>query len=258
MGSSLEFAKLVTASWLYRNWHTSPKIVRGYLTFSVVVLMLITSMGIFGFLAKSHIDSTLDAGANSVELKTLNAQEKMAREKLDYLLARAKDPSTASNKLDNQIQQTQKELTDINKKRLPLLKQENKLTADVGPIKYVADMFFNGDDALNKAVRMVIFIIMLVFDPLAVLLLIAGNISLGDKNGKQEKFPKSTEKKDEYVVEVQKENLATMEEPSKPLSIEVEGNILRTHTSPGVYSEHHTYDENSEFAFKQKTDAGKF
>ena len=98
MGSALEFAKLVTASWLYRNWKTCPLLLRTYLSAAVVLLMLITSMGIFGFLSKSHIDSTLDAGANSVEIKTLNTQEKIIKEKLEYLLARAKDPSTASNR----------------------------------------------------------------------------------------------------------------------------------------------------------------
>ena len=263
MGSSLEFAKLVTASWLYRNWNTSPKIIRGYLTFSVVVLMLLTSMGIFGFLAKSHIDSTLDAGANSVELKTLNTQQKNAEERLNYLLARAKDPSTASNKLDNQIQQTQKELADINKKRLPLLKEENKLTADVGPIKYVADMFFEGDNALDKAVRMVIFIIMLVFDPLAVLLLIAGNISLKQKEEIIETEPPqkswteffNKEPIPDDKVEVEKENIAEIEEDEvKPPAPKV------TQVAPGVHVETHgtTYDEQAELAFKKKTDAGQF
>ena len=126
MASSMEFAKLITASWVYRNWKTAPKLLLAYLTTAIVVLMLITSMGIFGFLAKAHIDSTLDAGANTVELKTLNIQQKITEERLNYLLARAKDPSTASNRLDKQIQDTQKELTEINKKRLPLLKEETK------------------------------------------------------------------------------------------------------------------------------------
>ena len=212
MGSALEFAKLVTASWLYRNWKQTPIMLKSYLTVSVIVLMLITSMGIFGFLAKAHIDSTLDAGANSVEINTLNAQEKIAKEKLEYLLARAKDPSTASNKLDKQIQDVQKELSEINKRKLPLLKEENKLTADVGPIKYVADIFFGKDEgALDKAVRLVIFMIMLVFDPLAVLLLIAGNISIN----------KDTTIVHDNTVEIDKENLAT-------------------------------YDYNDEFAFREK------
>jgi hypothetical protein len=274
MGSTLEFAKLVTASWLYRNWKTAPFFLKTYLTIATVILMLLTSMGIFGFLAKSHIDSTLDAGANTVELKTLNQQQKIAEERLNYLLARAKDPSTASNTLDRQIQTTQKELTDINKKRLPLLKEETKLVADVGPIKYVADMFFGGGDgALDKAVRLVIFTIMLVFDPLAVLLLIAGNISLRQRedeslllNGRtitnietppEKHIDAEIQKNDK--VEIAKENLTTIEED---VAQEVRVDPDRVHIAPGVYEEHHNvepskklepkYDYEAELAFKEK------
>lgn len=234
MASSMEFAKLVTASWVYRNWKTAPKLLLFYLTTAIVVLMLITSMGIFGFLAKAHIDSTLDAGANTVELKTLNTQQKIAEERLNYLLARAKDPSTASNRLDKQIQDTQKELTEINKKRLPLLKEETKLVADIGPIKYVADMFFEGDSAVDKAVRLVILLIMLVFDPLAVLLLIAGNISLKEKQESKEVTvedgtitkihfpPKKEVVTSEESVEIEKTNLATISEMGENHSQELQ------------------------------------
>jgi len=270
MGSALEFSKLVTASWLYRNWKITPLLLRTYLTIAVVILMLITSMGIFGFLAKSHIDSTLDAGANTVELKTLNQQQKIAEERLNYLLARAKDPSTASNRLDNQIQSTQRELTDINKKRLPLLRESNKLVADVGPIKYVADIFFgDGDGALDKAVRMVIFAIMLVFDPLAVLLLIAGNINLkpreeviGPTNEEVEEteewFQKirfKSKKLDEDKIEIEKENITSIEE-NDPQEFE---RVIVT-TGPGKHEEsivptkklEPKYDYESELAFREK------
>jgi hypothetical protein len=284
MGSTLEFAKLVTASWLYRNWRTAPFFLKTYLTIATVILMLLTSMGIFGFLAKSHIDSTLDAGANTVELKTLNQQQKIAEERLNYLLARAKDPSTASNTLDRQIQTTQRELTDINKKRLPLLKEETKLVADVGPIKYVADMFFGeGDGALDKAVRLVIFTIMLVFDPLAVLLLIAGNISLKQKEDEKllsdirsnpdvetpkEESP-AEEVQEDDKIKIAKENIAAIEEnvvQEEPIVIdEATGETippLTVHVVPGVYEEHHNveptiklepkYDYESELTFKEK------
>jgi len=224
MGSVLEASKLVTTSWLYRNWKNCPLLLKSYLTFAVIILMVITSMGIFGFLSKAHIESTLDAGANSVEVKTLNQQEKIIKERLDYLLARAKDPSTASNRLDNQIQSTQKELTEINKKKLPLLKESNKLVAEVGPIKYVGDMIYGTEDdtAIDKAVRLVIMLIMVVFDPLAVLLLIAANISMKQKEVKvvpkevddPKKFSKKTKKVSKKVdkVEIEKENITTVEE----------------------------------------------
>jgi hypothetical protein len=270
MGTTLEFAKLVTASWLYRNWQTAPTLLKTYLTISVVILMLLTSMGIFGFLAKAHIDSTLDAGANTVELKTLNQQQKIAEERLNYLLKRAGNPETASANIDRQIQTTQKELSDINKKRLPLLKEENKLIADVGPIKYVADMFFGeGEDALDKAVRLVIFIIMLVFDPLAVLLLIAGNISLrqrkndvqiplpvsvSEPNQPAEKTVQTAEEPKSDTVEVSKENLATITETVLPEPQEVITEVQ----VPGMYTEtpvkklEPKYDYDAEYAFREK------
>ena len=300
MGSVLEASKLVTTSWLYRNWKNCPFLLKSYLTTAVVILMLITSMGIFGFLSKAHIDSTLDSGANMVEVKTLNQQEKIAKERLDYLLARAKDPSTASNRLDKQIQDTQKELNEISKKKLPLLKESNKLVAEVGPIKYVGDMVYGTDDdnAIDKAVRLVIMLIMVVFDPLAVLLLIAANMSMKQKEGTPivkrgeivglapadipvfvpKKEPEIPEEDDK--VKVDKENIAEIEdEPVEPIKIPepvdpFTGEVVKrveVH-GPGIYSEHHEvveeppkkklepkYDYNAEFAFKEKNvDGGDF
>ena len=217
MGSVLELSKLVTTSWLYRNWKTCPFLLRTYLTSAVVILMLITSMGIFGFLSKAHIDSTMDSGANVVEIKILTQQEKITKERLEYLLARAKDPSTASNRLDKQIQDTQKELTEINKKRLPLLKESNKLVAEVGPIKYVGDMIYGTDDdnAIDKAVRLVIMLIMVVFDPLAVLLLVAANISMQQRVKIPEPVKVVAEEPKVEVkpeVEVEEEDITNIEE----------------------------------------------
>jgi len=189
MGGALELSKLVTVSWLYSNWKTAPILMKSYFTVAVVLLMLITSMGIFGYLSKAHIESTVSVGANTVQLKTLESQEKMTRERLEYLMKRAGDPATASRKIDKQIQETQVELTQITKDKLPLMTEENKLMADVGPIRYVAELLYDKNDAqfIDKAVRVVIFIIIFVFDPLAVLLLIAANMTL--KNLQSEKTP---------------------------------------------------------------------
>ena len=273
MGSVLEASKLVTTSWLYRNWKTCPLLLKSYLSFAVVVLMIITSMGIFGFLSKAHIDSTMDAGANTIEVKTLVQQEKIVKERLDYLLARAKDPSTASNRLDKQIQDTQKELTEINKKKLPLLKESNKLTAEVGPIKYVGDMIYGTDDdnALDKAVRLVIMLIMVVFDPLAVLLLIAANMSMTKGSGRPiikdgeitgltpsdipvftdtvnsakdffVRVKESSKKLDEDRVEIEKENIVRMEEEKGIVIDDATGETIppiRIQQAPGIYTEHH-------------------
>jgi hypothetical protein len=177
MGSVLEAAKLVTVSWLYNNWNETSKIMKYYFLVAVILLMMITSMGIFGYLSKAHLDSNVTLGANTVQVKTLETQEKIAKERLDYLLKRAGDPATASRKIDAQIQETQAELNRISKEKLPLMAEENKLSAEIGPIKYIAEMFYDKDDPsfIDKAVRAVILIIIVVFDPLAVLLLIAAN-----------------------------------------------------------------------------------
>jgi hypothetical protein len=177
MGSILEIAKLVTVSWLYNNWNVTVRIMRYYFLSAIVLLMVITSMGIFGYLSKAHLDSNVILGANSVQLKTLETQEKIAKDRLTYLLQRAGDPATASNKIDKQIQDTQTELKRISTEKLPLMAEENKLSAEIGPIKYIAELFYSKDDPgfIDKAVRAVIMVIIVVFDPLAVLLLIAAN-----------------------------------------------------------------------------------
>lgn len=280
MGSVLELSKLVTTSWLYRNWKTCPLLLKSYLTFAVVILMIITSMGIFGFLSKAHIDSTMDAGANTLEVKTLVQQEKITKERLDYLLARAKDPSTASNRLDKQIQDTQKELTEINKRKLPLLKESNKLTAEVGPIKYVGDMVYGTEDenGLDKAVRLVIMLIMVVFDPLAVLLLIAANMSMTKRSGKPiikdgevvgltpEDVPVFTDSK----VEIEKENITEIEPQEEPIVIDgASGESIPPIAKPKrgfpvrktKAEDISKYDEAAELAFREKEknlDGGNF
>jgi len=177
MGSVLEMAKLVTVSWLYNNWNNTIRVMRYYFLSAIVLLMVITSMGIFGYLSKAHLDSNVILGANTVQLKTLETQEKIAKDRLTYLLQRAGDPATASNKIDRQIQDTQVELKRISTEKLPLMAEENKLSAEIGPIKYIAELFYSKDDPgfIDKAVRAVIMIIIVVFDPLAVLLLIAAN-----------------------------------------------------------------------------------
>ena len=188
MGIALEFAKLVAASWLYQNWSRASVLLRIYLTSAVIILVLITSMGIFGFLAKSHIDSTMDNKTNATELETLNAEEKIITTRLNYLLARAQalsrsdDKEIASNRIEREIKDTQKQLSKLNQVKSSLLKNENELIAHIGPVFYLAELFYNDpQNSVDKSVRLVIVAIMFVFDPLAVLLFIAGNMLATEK-----------------------------------------------------------------------------
>jgi len=203
MGSVLEIAKLVTVSWLYNNWNETARVMRYYFSVAIVLLMLITSMGIFGYLSKAHLESNVVLGANTVQLKTIETQEKIAKDRLAYLLQRAGDPATATNRIDKQIQETQAELKKLSEQKLPLMAEENKLAAEIGPIKYIAEMFYDKDDPsfIDKAVRAVIITIIIVFDPLAILLLIAAQQSYRrlKPHQKQINWPKFTFKKEEKL-----------------------------------------------------------
>lgn len=205
MGSVLELAKLVTVSWIYNNWKETNRLMKTYFVTAIVLLMLITSMGIFGFLSRAHIESNIVVGANSVQLRTIETQEKIARERLDYLLKQASDPEKTNPRVDRDIRATQAELKKLSQERLPLMKEENKLAAEVGPIKYVAELIYNKEDPafIDKAVRLVILIIIFVFDPLAVLLLIAAQQTYRNRNSiKQEILDKEVESDVEYNMGV--------------------------------------------------------
>ena len=208
MGGVLEFAKLVVASWLYRSWKDVPLLMRGYFSFALVVLMMLTSMGIFGFLSKAHLDQAVPTGDVSSKIALFDEKLKTEKENIDAARAQLKQ-------LDVQVDQTigrsedskgierslqirrgqQKERTillaeigsaqtriaRLNEERAPIAAELRKVEAEVGPIKYIAALIYgdNPDQTiLEKAVRIVIIMIVLVFDPLAVLLLMAANMPI--------------------------------------------------------------------------------
>jgi hypothetical protein len=199
MASTLEAAKVVAASWLYRNWQTAPKLIKYYLITAVLLLMFITSMGIFGFLSKAHLDQTITSGDVSIELRLLEQQisseEKTLQStqnslaSLDKLVDRSTDQDSTKirqrqknerKQLAEQITSSAKTIKQLSQEALPLRKQNLKLEADVGPIKYIADLIYGSSDKalLEKAVRGVIILLVIVFDPLAIALLLAANHSL--------------------------------------------------------------------------------
>ena len=203
MGISLEVCKLVAASWCYRNWKNAPVVMKYYFATAVLVLSFITSMGIFGFLSKAHIEQTTIAGDNSLQIGLL--ENKIKRE-----VKRIKDADLVISQLDQSVQtlmdfnrvrgsqgaiavreSQKKERGDLNsiidlaqdqvsiyqQQKLVLNKEQIIIEAEVGPIKYIAEFLYGEADKklIEKAVRAVIIIIVLVFDPLAIILLIAAN-----------------------------------------------------------------------------------
>lgn len=210
MGSALEVAKIVTVSWLQRNWTTAPKILKIYFSASVVILMLITSLGIFGYLSKAHMDQTLISGDVQGKIAIYDEKIKTAKENIeadrkqlkqmdeavDQVMARStteqgadranairKAQSRDRSALAKNIEANQKLIASLNDEAAPLRAEVRKVEAEVGPIKYIASFVYGeaSPELLERAVTWVIILIIFVFDPLAVLLFIAFNRSL-DKN----------------------------------------------------------------------------
>lgn len=207
MGTVLEISKLVTAWWLKANWYRTPWSLKGYLTVAVITLMFITSMGIFGFLSKAHSDQSLVGGDVQAKISLIDEKIKISRdnidanrrqlkqldEAVDQVMARSTTEQGADRsnqirrsqakdreRLLKEIETEQKKITALNEEAAPIRAEIRKVEAEVGPIKYIA-AFIYGDNpdknVLEKAVVWVIILIVFVFDPLAVLLLLASQYS---------------------------------------------------------------------------------
>jgi hypothetical protein len=198
MGASLEFAKLVAASWLYRNWSIAPKLIKGYFIFAIFILMFITSLGTFGYLSKVHLESSIGVADNSLEIARIEQQIASQQRQIDNAQkslnsldavvetsfmdgARIRNQQKAERTaLNNVIESADAKIDDLNVQLVPLRRSNIESEAKVGPLKYIAELIYGKEEAVNyfdSAVRFVIILIVLVFDPLAVLLLIAANIS---------------------------------------------------------------------------------
>jgi hypothetical protein len=219
MGTALEVGKLVAASWLYQNWNNPmlPKSVKAYLTTAVLVLVFVTSMGIFGFLSKAHLDQVRPSSDNTVHIalidrqilqenvvidraeKTLNLLDKALEVYLDkeYVsrgLKERKKQKEERDFLNNEIRVAMDKIAQLTLKKGNIELDQLKIEADVGPLKYVAELIYGEDakDHFDEAVRYIIIVLIFVFDPLAVLLLIAANISMRER-----KLAKEAKKKKE-------------------------------------------------------------
>ena len=205
MGVVLEIGKLVVASWTFQNWKTSPASIRSYFIVSVVVLMFITSLGIFGFLARAHIEQSspttlLEERIERVDLKIGQRQTQINRyqgrlDTLDQALQRYIELGAISKglrkigEMDNEtsllkikIEELENEIDGLSDNKYELKNKLNLAMVEVGPIRYVASMIYDevNETQLEEAVRWIIILLIFVFDPLAVMLVIAANISLKD------------------------------------------------------------------------------
>ena len=232
MGVVLEIGKLVTASWLYQNWKNVPKVLKYYLTSAVVILMFITSMGIFGYLSKSHIDAGTNTSQVTVKLDRMNSRiaseqkviDRAERqlENLDKALERYVELGAVSKGLDrresqeeerlkltNMVNKSQEKIDEYLDQKSEYELEIKNFEVEVGPLKYISALLY-GDDALTfleNAVRWVILILVFVFDPLAVLLVVAANITIRDVLNKRKRI------KDKLLRKQRKNKILVKEEP---------------------------------------------
>ena len=221
MGSALEVGKLVAASWLYQNWRNKlvPRTIKAYLTSAVIVLIFITSMGIFGFLSKAHLDSVQPQANFTIKTELIdkqiaNEQKIIDRaentlDQLDKALDKYIDMEYVTRGLKERDKQADErealqiainnaiaKISELQIQKSTIELDQQKIEAEVGPLKYIAELIYgdNAKDHFDEAVRYAIMVLIFVFDPLAVLLLIAANISLRTYNERKEEKAKKVQK----------------------------------------------------------------
>jgi len=208
MGSILELAKVVVTLWLHEYWSRARWLMKLYLVPAVVMLMLITSMGIFGFLSKAHSDQSLVSGDVQAKISIYDEKIKTAKDNIDadrkalkqlddavdQVMGRSSDEKGADKavairrsqgkeraRLIADIDSEQKKIAGLNEEAAPIRAEVRKVEAEVGPIKYIAALIYGDNpdaNILERAVRWVIILLVCVFDPLAIMMLLAATESL--------------------------------------------------------------------------------
>jgi len=203
MGAALELGKITATVWLHKYWHKANIQFKLYLIPAIIVLMLITSMGIFGFLSKAHMDQNITVGDSAAQVQILDEKIKTEQDNIsvnkkalqqmdaqvDQMLGRTTDDRGANRAVQIRKQQAkerkslqaditaaQKNISALQAERAPLAAQNRKIEAEVGPIKYIAALIYGDNpnaDLLERAVRWVIILLVFVFDPLALILILA-------------------------------------------------------------------------------------
>ncbi|MDA8940546.1 hypothetical protein N9H34_00285 [bacterium] len=242
MGVVLEVAKLVTASWLYRYWNKTALAMKSYFTIAVIILSVITSMGIFGFLSKAHLEHSVSTGDNTLQVARLDRRIETEQRRIadaetvlaqlddtvqtliDYDRIRGDDGAIATREsqsaereeLNASIDAAVAAIDALSEEKLVLETEQLLIEVEVGPLLYVAEMVYGDTDkeTLDKTVRFVIILLILVFDPLAILLVVAANMSMKERRGESITFMSEYEfepESEDYGIDDVSENVQTEE-----------------------------------------------
>lgn len=204
MGISLEAGKIVAAGWLHANWHNKAVnwLHKTYMTMAVVVLMVITALGIYGFLSKGHLEQQASGAPVVLQITQKETRIDQLKGQIEVLTARQMQLDTAVNAIiaDNaqgglrvrrqqsseraeirkELDQANQEINTITTELVPLKTDMASVDAKLGPVKYLAEAF--GWEDPEAAVRLVILLLMFAFDPLAVVMVISGLVTINEVN----------------------------------------------------------------------------
>ena len=261
MGGILEVAKVTVTVWLHEYWHRCRLLMKCYLVPAVFMLMVITSMGIFGFLSKAHTDQSLVSGDVLAKIAVYDEKIKLAKdnidanrkalkqmdEAVDQVMGRSTDEKGADkavglrraqakerNRLIAEIAAEQKKITVISEERAPIAAEVRKVEAEVGPIKYIAALVYGDNpdtNLLERAVRWVIIILVVVFDPLAIMMVLAATESM--KWERERRSQPAYEPDDGPLTDQQVEQLRATAEPELPQGETV--TVSRLFDDPGEH-----------------------
>lgn len=222
LGSSLEVGKIVSTLWLHKYWDLAEIQYKVYLSVAVAILMLLTSMGVFGFLSKAHSDQSMVSGDVMARVAIYDEKIRQSRDNIgvarsaltqmdsavDQTMSRSTSESgadkaaqlrrgqaTERTRLLREIDSEQKKIQTLNDQRAPIAAEVRKVEAEVGPIKYIAALIYGDNpeaNVLEKSVRWVIILIVIVFDPLALTLLLAATKSIEWERAGRRRRPQYT------------------------------------------------------------------
>ena len=203
MGCVLEIGKLVTASFVYRQWDKINFVLKTYFVASVVILSIITSLGIFGYLSKSYTSDSASIYDNETRLSTTQNLIEIERKRLDNLLQQQAKRDLPNKRIELDIRESQNRISELIKEVGIVQKDKNKQNSEIGPIRYVSELVYQKNDmeTIDRAVRLIIISLMFVFDPLAILLVVAANMLLkAERRKPKARFTKNSIEIDKSAV----------------------------------------------------------
>lgn len=225
MGSFLELGKVAAAFWLHKNWSIAPTLLKSYLIIAVLLLMVITSLGIFGFLSKSHVEQQSESNTLSVELELTESEIGFLRSDLERLnqelntmnsvvdgyirndrITQAREiqnnQSVRRSEINAEISEINNKIRNLETKKIEQQSSVNTTNIKLGPIEYL--MALLSFDNSDQAVRLFIILIMIVFDPVAIALILAAQWTLGGAYAqiKEEKYIKNILAEEEALAKI--------------------------------------------------------